>query len=99
MSDLIQFLERLGTDARLSHTTETDYLAAIEAASLDDAPKQALRSRDAGKLGELAGARLQMMCILFPAEGDENTKDDQPDDGDQPDEGETKESIRHAGLN
>ncbi len=99
MSNLIQFLERLGSDARLSHMSETDYLAAVESASLDDAPKQALRSRDAGTLNELAGGRLRMMCILFPAEGDDNKQDEQPDEGDQPDDGETKESIHLSGLN
>lgn len=98
MSDLIQFLEQMGSDARLSHTNEVEYLAAVDAASLDDAPKQALRSRDADTLNELAGGRLQMMCILFPAEGDDNKQDEQPDESDQPDD-DTKESIRMAGLN
>ncbi|HEY9144330.1 MAG TPA: hypothetical protein VIM90_09880 [Arenimonas sp.] len=97
MSDLIQFLEHMGSDARLSHLNETDYLAAVEAASLDDAPKQALRSRDAGMLNELAGGRLQMMCILFPAEGDDN-KQDESEESDQPDD-DTKESVHLAGLN
>jgi len=98
MSNLIQFLEHLGGDARHAHLSEADYLAAVDAASLDDAPKQALRARDADALNDLAGGRLQMMCILFPAEGDDNKKDDQPDESDQPDD-DTKESIHMAGLN
>lgn len=97
MSNLIQFLERLGSDTRLANMSETDYLAAIDAASLDDAPKQALRSRDAGTLNDLAGGRLRMMCILFPAEGDDN-KQDESEESDQPDD-DTKESIHLAGLN
>lgn len=97
MSDLIQFLEQMGSNARFSHLKEADYVAAVDATSLDDAPKQALRSRDADMLNELAGGRLQMMCILFPAEGDDN-KQDESEESDQPDD-DTKESIHLAGLN
>ena len=97
MSNLIQFLEQLGGDARLAHAGDTEYLAAVESASLDDAPKQALRNRDADALNDLAGGRLRMMCILFPAEGDDEKKDDQPDDGTEPDGDDSRESIHFSG--
>ena len=97
MSNVISFLESMGKDAGLARLSGEDYAAAVNALGLDDAPTQALLARDAQALNGLAGGRLQMMCILLPADGDENQKDDQQDDGDQPGDGETKESIRQHG--
>lgn len=93
MSNVIAFLESMGGDARLSRLSGDDYAAAVETLDLDDSSRQALLARDAQALNGLAGGRLQMMCILLPADGDENQKDNDQDDGDEP--GETKESIRH----
>ena len=96
MSNVISFLESMGKDAGLARLSGDDYAAAVTALGLDDAPTQALLARDVQALNGLAGGRLQMMCILLPADGDENKKDDQQDD-DQPGDDETKESIRQRG--
>lgn len=98
MSNVIAFLESLGNNAAQSKLSGEAYVAAVDALGLDDAPRQALLDRDADALGGLMGGRLQMMCILFPADGDDQKKDDQPDgDSDTPQEDERKESIRRNG--
>ena len=97
MSNVIAFLESLGTDAAKARLAGDDYIAAVEALALDDAPRQALLDRDAAALGQLSGARLQMMCILLPADGDDNKKDDDQDGQDEPGDGDQKESIRQFG--
>ena len=92
MSNIIEFLEKLGQSAPLSDQSEAEFSASIEALELDDAARDALMARNSEALNELLGGRMQMMCLLFPAEGEEN-KDDDPDDSDQPDDGEKKESV------
>ena len=95
MSNVIAFLESMGRNASLSRLSGDDYAAAVGNLELDDSSRQALLARDAQALNGLAGGRLQMMCILLPADGDENQKDQNQEDGDEPGQGETKESIRH----
>lgn len=98
MSNVIAFLETLGTDARKSKLADGDYAAAVDALGLDDAPRQALLDRDAQALNGLLGGRLQMMCILFPADGDDNKPDDgQEGEGEQPVEDDPEPSIRRDG--
>jgi hypothetical protein len=97
MSNVIAFLESLGQDASKARLTGEDYAAAVDALALDDAPRQALLDRDALTLGQLSGGRLQMMCVLLPADGDDNKKDDDQDGQDEPGEGDQKESIRQRG--
>ena len=93
MSHLIHFLERLGADAGARHQSEADYATAVTALPVDDQARDALLARDADALGGLLGGRLQMMCILFPADGDEKKDDDQKDGDEVPAEKEDKPSV------
>lgn len=98
MSNLMAFLESLGNNAAHAGLDGEAYAAAVDALGLDDAPRRALLDRDAQALNGLLGGRLQMMCILFPADGDDNKKDDeQENDGDQPAQDDTQQSIRRNG--
>ncbi|MFY2763196.1 hypothetical protein [Arenimonas sp. MALMAid1274] len=97
MSNVIAFLESLGNNAAQSRLSGEEYVAAVDALGLDDAPRQALLDRDADALNGLMGGRLKMMCLLFPADGDDQKKDGQ-EDGEQPvQDDEKKEAIRHHG--
>lgn len=92
MSNVIAFLESMGKDASAHSSSADEFVAAVNALGLDDAPRQALLDRDDVALGDLLGGRMKMMCLLFPADGEgEEKKDDQPDDGDGDDE--QKEQI------
>lgn len=97
MSNVIAFLESLGNNAAQSKLAGDDYVAAVDALGLDDAPRQALLARDATGLNDLLGGRSKMICALFPA-NDEPQKEDEPAEGDTPAEDTPKESIRGNGL-
>lgn len=98
MNNVIAFLERMGRDPSLAKLPEDELAAVIDAAGLDDAPRQALLDRDADALNGLLGGRHKMLCLLFPAEGDDQKKqDDEKEDGEQPDDDDRKESIRFDG--
>ena len=98
MQNLIAFLERMGRDPSLAKLPQDELEQRLLEAGLDDAPRRALLDRDADALNGLLGGRHKMMCMLFPAEGDEEKKDgEQPDDGDQPADDERKESAHRAG--
>ena len=84
MSKVIAFLENMGRTRLPGQFDAASYEAAVEAAQVEDVARDALLARDADALSGLLGGRLEMMCLLFPAEGDENK-----DDG--------KESIRLHG--
>lgn len=97
MHNVIAFLERMGREPALASLPEDELAAAMAAAGVDDAPRQALLDRDADALNGLLGGRHKMLCLLFPAEGDEKKQDDEKEDGEQPDDDERKESIRFDG--
>jgi uncharacterized protein with beta-barrel porin domain len=97
MSNVIAFLESLGKNAAQSQLSGEAYVAAVEALALDDAPRQALLDRDANALSGLMGGRLKMMCLLFPADGEQPQEGEEPAEGDEPTQDQPKESIRHPG--
>lgn len=97
MTNVIAFLEAMGQDAGKSRLQGEDYAAAVDALGLDDAPRQALLQRDASAIGDLLGGRMKMMCLLFPADGDEKKDDQQDDQNDGPGDDEKKESIQPYG--
>ena len=98
MNNVIAFLDRMGRDPSLAKLPAEDFATALEGAGLDDAPRQALLDGDADALNGLLGGRHKMMCMLFPAEGDDDKKQgEEPEESDQPDDEERKESAHRAG--
>ncbi len=98
MSNVIEFLERLGSNPALSHGDAAGYEAEVAALGVDDEVRQVLMSRDSGALGDLLGGRPKMLCMLFPAEGDDNKKEGEDEDTNSPDEDDQKESVSQRGL-
>ena len=98
MNNVIAFLERVGRDPSLAKLPAAELAAVVQDLGLDDAPLQALLARDADALNGLLGGRHKMMCMLFPAEGDDQKKqDDEQEDGEQPEHDDRKESIHRGG--
>lgn len=98
MSNVIEFLARLGADPKLAALEGEAFEAAVGELALDDAARTALLARDAGALGDLLGGRPKMICMLFPADDDQK-KDDDQDDGDGPlDDEQPQQSVRRDGL-
>src|SRR5688500_10761870 len=85
MSNVIALLETLGADASLANMDAGEFAAAVAGLPLDDDARAALLARDADALNGLLGGRMQMMCLLFPADGQEPAEE-QPAQDDEPSE-------------
>lgn len=87
MSTILQFLETMGRNPRM---TAQQYGDAVQALDLAAPERDALLARDHDALNRLLGGRAaQMMMILFPVE-EPTRQDEQKDDEDK----DTEESIR-----
>lgn len=89
MSDVVDFLEHMGRDARLRDASQADVEHAVARAGLDPQLQQAILARDKGRLEALLGA--QHFCgVMIPGKEDdeEERKDDEDDrqQGPAPDE-------------
>jgi hypothetical protein len=68
MYNVIEFLERVGSDSRLRHASAAEQAAAM--AQIDPALREALAARDSKRLEQLLGARSNVICGMAPAEDD-----------------------------
>jgi hypothetical protein len=92
MSNVIRFLERLGTDAQLRHASDGELEQAMIGAQIDPAIRDALLRRDQRRLEELLGANANVCCMIFvPAQEEpEEQEEDDDKEPDQEDGGEEK---------
>jgi hypothetical protein len=85
MSNVVQFLEALARNPKALSPAE--FIAAVSAANLDPAVRQALLQRDVAALGRLLDARDTMFCMVFPADNEEPKEDEpQREDEETPDQ-------------
>lgn len=81
MSNVIQFLESLGSNPALNRLSPAEYGAAVAALEADDAQRQALMDRDHSVLNELLDGRAKIMFVVaLPGEDDHDVS--LPDDAD-----------------
>lgn len=66
MSNVIQFLESLGSNQALS---SADYAASVAALDVNDAQRQALICRDHRGLSDLHEGRATMRCLIMTPQG------------------------------
>jgi len=87
MSNVIRFLESMGSDPSLARLSPAGYATAVAALELDDAQRQALQDRDAVTLNALLGGQPKMYCAQFPGREDQPAKrEEQPEEEPQDDE-------------
>jgi hypothetical protein len=72
MSDVIEFLERLGRDAQLRHATDAQIGAALARTSIDPRLQAAILDEDQQQLEALLGADTNVCCMIFVPEDDED---------------------------
>lgn len=89
MSNVIDFLERLGTDAKLRNASDAELEQALVNAQIDPEVRAAILMRDQQRLESLLGASSNVCCMIFtPAredddeseEGEEKKDEDEPAD-------------------
>lgn len=87
MSNSLQFLVAMGSNAHMAQLNPAQYAAAVAALELDDDSRAALLDRDGDRLGVLLGGRQIMSCLIAPAE-DEPAREggeEEPEPGDDSD--------------
>lgn len=93
MSNVIQFLEALGSNPALTRLSAADYEAVVASLDADGAQQQALLHRDQVAINGLLGGRAErMMLAQYAPEEQPFRKDDDQQDGDQPSEDPTPDS-------
>jgi hypothetical protein len=87
MTTLIEFLEKMGSDAQLRGSCGEDLVRAMETAGIDAAAREALLSQDQRDLEELMGASANVFASLEAPEDEGEapvTPPSTPDDGGKP---------------
>ncbi|MBT2116523.1 hypothetical protein KK141_13400 [Dyella sp. LX-66] len=82
MSDIIEFLERMGEDARLRDAPAAELELALAGARLEPAHQAVLLARDSAGLQALLGLGA-LMAVQLPAEEEEEEQEDEGE-GDEP---------------
>ncbi len=90
MSNVIQFLEAMGSNAVMARMSPADYEKAVLALETGETLGASLRFRDSAKLADLLGTRSHMMCMVMapddqseersPDDAEESPIDDEPND-------------------
>jgi hypothetical protein len=75
VSNVINFLEKIGQDAQLRHASTGEIELALNSAQIDPELRAAILSRNQKQLEVLLGARTNVVCGLAPADED---KEDSP---------------------
>ena len=91
MSNVIDFLQRLGQDADLRHAPRTALELALAEADIDPALREALLGADQRKLENLLGADTNVCAMVSPGKKEEDEEEDEDDFDDEDDEDEDED--------
>ena len=95
MGNVIDFLERLGSDARLRYASGGEMEQALELAQIDSAARAAILAGQRSELEALLGAQANVCCLVRPGDEDDEEEDDEEDD--DADEEEDELSMQRVG--
>jgi len=96
MSNVIDFLERLGKDAQLSRANDAALAQALAEAQIDPAVREAILLRDQHQLEALLGASSNVCCmIIAPAREDDDAAEEQEEKKQQDDEPSQNDQAMH----
>ena len=87
MTEIIDFLQKLGQDARLRHAGYGEIRAALAAARIDKVAGDAILAGDERTLAQYLAAPSEICCLIFVPrrEDEEPEKDDEAPEQDAPD--------------
>jgi hypothetical protein len=87
LSNVIDFLERMGQDARLREATGAELDAALTQAGIEPALRTAMFVEDSRALESLLGVTPSMCCLI----NKEDEEEDEPDEEEEDDEEEEED--------
>jgi hypothetical protein len=82
VSNVIDFLQRLGQNADVRHAPRTELELALAEANIDPALRQALLGTDQRKLENLLGVDTDVCCVIAPGRKEEEDEDEDEDEDD-----------------
>jgi hypothetical protein len=91
VSNVIDFLQRLGQDADLRHASLQDLELALADADIDPALREALLESDQRKLEQLLGADTNVCAMIAPGKKEDDEEEDEDDFEDDEDDDEDDE--------
>jgi hypothetical protein len=91
VSNVIDFLQRLGQDADLRHAPRMELELALAEAGVDPALREALLGSDQRRLESLLGANTNVCAMIAPGKKEEDEEDDEDDFEDDEDEDEDED--------
>jgi len=96
MSNVIDFLESLGQDAKLRHASRDEMERALLNAQIDPELRAAILDADQARLEALLGARANVCCMIHAPEDDEDEPaEDEPDNDDGDEDNDSQHSAAH----
>jgi hypothetical protein len=93
VSNVIDFLQRLGQDADLRHAPRTELELALAEADIDPALREALLGADQRKLESLLGADTNVCAMISPGKKEDDEEEDEDDFEDDEDEDEDEDEF------
>ena len=94
MSNVIDFLERVGGDAQLHHAPQDEVEVALKLAGIEPELQAAIVSKDRRELERLLGADTNVCCLINKPE-DEEEEEDVDEDVDEDEEEDEDDSYPH----
>jgi hypothetical protein len=86
VSNVIDFLERMGRDATLREAAAVDLAEVLSASALDEETRAALLRQDRRGLEAILGVQGNVCCLVHAPDDDEPDEDDEPVEPDDEDE-------------
>ncbi len=93
MSNLIDFLERIGRDPQLRHAGDDVVDEALETAGIDAAVRIAIVSKDQRELERLLGVDTNVCCLVHSPDDEEEEEEEEESDEEHEDEKSQLESV------
>jgi len=78
MSNVLDFLERMGSDARLRQSGVDGMNLAMEQAAIDPETRRAILESDGARLGDLMAAPANVCCMVHAPEDEEDEPEKDP---------------------
>ncbi|PWK87775.1 hypothetical protein [Fulvimonas soli] len=94
MSDVIDFLERMGQDAQLRDASPEEMAQAMEEAGLEPAVRSAILDGRAGRLQDLLGQGAHFSILMPGEEEEEEEQEDEDEEREQ--EGDEQLAASHG---
>lgn len=96
MSNVIEFLERFGSNAELQRLSTEELDEALKLAGIDPQLRVAITSKDQNALEALLGADTNVCCLVNKPDDEEEEEEEDETEEDEDEDEEASSSSRHV---